>query len=207
MTRTDAWREVLTRYRWPDLYLAGEGFARFLEEEQARAAQAPDPRGMRPADRPGTVWTSGMWFLRNRIRLVVLLGVAVLLALGLVAWQRTAAARREHELAHRLEEVEAQYRKRSAETEDLLHGLSDQIERQLDKWGLTAAEREVAWLMLKGLQHKEIASMRGTSERTVRQQALAVYKKAGLDGRTDLAAFFLEDLLPPPAVHAGRHTA
>ena len=51
--------------------------------------------------------------------------------------------------------------------------------------------------MLKGLSFKEIAPVRGTSERTVRQQALAVYAKAGLAGRAELAAFFLEDLLVP----------
>lgn len=32
---------------------------------------------------------------------------------------------------------------------------------------------------------------------TVRQQARNLYKKAGLSGRHDLAAFFLEDLLTP----------
>jgi DNA-binding NarL/FixJ family response regulator len=52
-------------------------------------------------------------------------------------------------------------------------------------------------LQLKGLRHKAIAELRQTSERTVRQQALAVYRKSGLGGRTDLAAFFLEDLLLP----------
>jgi DNA-binding NarL/FixJ family response regulator len=35
------------------------------------------------------------------------------------------------------------------------------------------------------------------SETTVRQQARAIYRKAGLSGRHDLAAFFLEDLLGP----------
>jgi DNA-binding NarL/FixJ family response regulator len=52
-------------------------------------------------------------------------------------------------------------------------------------------------LMLKGLRHKEIASLRETSERTVRQQALTIYRKAGLDGRSDLVAFFLDGLLQP----------
>ena len=41
--------------------------------------------------------------------------------------------------------------------------------------------------------------MRDASERTVRQQALAVYAKSGLGGRAELAAFFLEDLLAPSA--------
>jgi DNA-binding CsgD family transcriptional regulator len=44
---------------------------------------------------------------------------------------------------------------------------------------------------------KEIADARGTAERTARQQALAVYRKAGLGGRAELSAFFLEDLLLP----------
>jgi DNA-binding CsgD family transcriptional regulator len=39
--------------------------------------------------------------------------------------------------------------------------------------------------------------MRGISEATARQQARAVYRKAGVGGRNDLAAFFLEDLALP----------
>ncbi len=55
----------------------------------------------------------------------------------------------------------------------------------------------VARLLLKGLSHKEIATVRGASEATARQHATAVYKKANLAGRAELAAFFLEDLLLP----------
>ena len=62
------------------------------------------------------------------------------------------------------------------------------------EWGLEAwkggrlspAEREVGLLLLKGLSLKEVAETRQTSERTVRQQALAVYRKAGLAGRAEL---------------------
>ena len=39
-------------------------------------------------------------------------------------------------------------------------------------------------------------------EATVRQQSTAIYRKAGLDGRHDLAAFFLEDLLAPRSTRA-----
>ncbi len=39
--------------------------------------------------------------------------------------------------------------------------------------------------------------LRGISEATTRQQARAVYRKAGVAGRNDLAAFFLEDLALP----------
>jgi DNA-binding CsgD family transcriptional regulator len=78
-------------------------------------------------------------------------------------------------------------------------GLSALIDRQFDAWSLSPAERAVALLLLKGLSHKDVASVRGTSERTAREQALAIYRKAGLAGRAELAAFFLEDLLAPAA--------
>jgi DNA-binding CsgD family transcriptional regulator len=62
---------------------------------------------------------------------------------------------------------------------------------------LTEAEKEVGLLMLKGLSHKEIANIRNSSEKTVRQQAGAVYAKSGLEGKGQLSAFFLEDLMIP----------
>ena len=55
----------------------------------------------------------------------------------------------------------------------------------------------MALLLLKGLSHKEVATVRAVSERTVREQARAVYSKSGLTGRAALSAFFLEDLLAP----------
>jgi len=58
-------------------------------------------------------------------------------------------------------------------------------------------ESRVALLLIKGLSHKEIATVRAVSERTVREQARSIYSKAGLTGRTALSAFFLEDLLAP----------
>lgn len=84
-----------------------------------------------------------------------------------------------------------------AEAREALDGLGSAIEVQFDRWSLTAAEAEVALLLLKGLSHKEIAAVRGVSERTARQQSLAVYRKAEVAGRAELSAFFLEDLLVP----------
>lgn len=81
----------------------------------------------------------------------------------------------------------------------LIEGLGAAIDRQLAAWGLSPAEQEVSRLLLKGLSHKEIAQIRHVEETTVRQQAQATYRKAGLSGRNDLAAFFLEDLLAPRA--------
>ena len=53
-------------------------------------------------------------------------------------------------------------------------------------------------MLLKGHGHKEIAALTGRSERTVRQHAGVVYEKAGLAGRAELAAFFLNDVVLPP---------
>ena len=67
----------------------------------------------------------------------------------------------------------------------------------LTRWNLTVAEKEVTFLLLNGLGFKEIAAVRETTEKTARAQSTAIYAKAGLSGRTELAAFFLEDLLVP----------
>jgi DNA-binding NarL/FixJ family response regulator len=85
------------------------------------------------------------------------------------------------------------------EARDALRGLGEAIDRQFTRWQLTPAEREVGLLLLKGLSHKEVAAARSTSETTIRQQALAIYRKAGLRSRSELSAFFLEDLLLPAA--------
>lgn len=78
-----------------------------------------------------------------------------------------------------------------------LEGLSQAIDSQLTTWKLSNSEKEVAFLLLKGLSLKEIAEHRSTSEKTARAQSIAIYSKAGLAGRSELAAFFLEDLLLP----------
>jgi DNA-binding CsgD family transcriptional regulator len=78
-----------------------------------------------------------------------------------------------------------------------LEGLSQAIDQQLCTWKLTNSEKEVAFLLLKGLSLKEVAEIRKTSEKTARTQSMAIYAKAGISGRSELAAFFLEDLLLP----------
>lgn len=83
------------------------------------------------------------------------------------------------------------------EARDLMQGLAAALDEQFDRWRLTPAEKEVALLLLKGLSHRDIARVRSVTEATARQQARAVYKKASLSGRHDLAAFFLEDLMLP----------
>jgi DNA-binding CsgD family transcriptional regulator len=96
-----------------------------------------------------------------------------------------------------LELARAQGQRWRAEARTYLDGLGEAIETQFARWNLTDAEREVALLLLKGLSHKEVATVRAVSERTVREQARSVYAKSGLTGRASLSAFFLEDLLAP----------
>ncbi|MFQ6372291.1 helix-turn-helix transcriptional regulator [Shewanella sp. YIC-542] len=76
------------------------------------------------------------------------------------------------------------------------------VQQQFDLWSLTRSEQEVALLLLKGLSFKEIAGVRNTKEKTVRQQASSIYTKADVDGRHSFCAWFMEDLIQPGADNA-----
>ena len=123
--------------------------------------------------------------------------ILVLAAVGAVqGWRRYIATRADLvRLDADLESVRAQAEGWRAEHASLVRGLGAAIESQFAQWALTTAETEIGLLLLKGLSLKEIANLRATSERTVREQARSVYRKAGLAGRAELSAFFLEDLL------------
>lgn len=72
---------------------------------------------------------------------------------------------------------------------------SDVIHQQFDDWHLSHSQQEIALLLLKGLTFIEIAAIRDTKEKTVRQQASEIYKKAGVTGRHAFSAWFFEDFL------------
>ena len=96
-----------------------------------------------------------------------------------------------------MEELQQEKDQWQTETHQLLAGLSVKIEKQFSHWQLTQAETEVGFLLLKGFSLKEIAGIRDTKVKTVQQQSQSIYQKTGLASRAELAAFFLEDLLPP----------
>jgi len=73
--------------------------------------------------------------------------------------------------------------------------LGQVVGQQFSEWQLTGSESEVGWLLLKGLSLKEIAIVRDTLEKTVRQQASSIYEKAGVAGRHAFSAWFIEDIL------------
>lgn len=69
------------------------------------------------------------------------------------------------------------------------------VEERFVEWGLTPAERDVALFALKGMSIAEIATLRQTSEGTVKAQTNAIYRKAGVSGRPQLLSLFVEDLM------------
>jgi len=111
--------------------------------------------------------------------------------------QLRRALARARDLRLHLEGARADLDRARQEAEALRAGLGHALEEQFERWGLTSAQREVALLVLKGLSYKEVAELRATAEHTVRNQALAIFRKAGLAGRAEMAAFFIEDLLVP----------
>ncbi len=69
------------------------------------------------------------------------------------------------------------------------------IQRHFDMWKFSPSEREVALLLIKGMSTQEIADIRDTKIGTVKSQTSAIYQKAGVKGRNELVAYFVEDLL------------
>ncbi|MFQ5479314.1 MAG: helix-turn-helix transcriptional regulator [Candidatus Binatia bacterium] len=110
--------------------------------------------------------------------------------------------RHAQEMERRLEATakEAEHWRREARTQ--VRDLSVAIGHQFDRWDLSSAEREVALLLLQGKGYKEIALQRRVKDRTIRTQAQALYGKAGVGGRAELSAFFLQDLLSPGSLAA-----
>lgn len=110
-----------------------------------------------------------------------LVALALLMGLGLGGWQ----------LRLTLERMQATERALASAR----GALAEVIEAQFARWGLTPAESDVALFALKGLDVAEIAGLRGAAQGTVRAQLTRVYAKAGVSGRAQFAALFVEDLL------------
>lgn len=135
------------------------------------------------------------WALREYLEIGAALGLSCGVALGSVVLIRALKARRRAE--ERLNRARGDFR--------------EHLEARFGTWGLTPAEADVAIFAIKGLRTQEIADMRRTSEGTVKAQTNAIYRKAGVNGRTQLLSLFIEDLmegdLPQPAVTPLRQAA
>lgn len=119
------------------------------------------------------------WKTRELMEIGAAIGLILGLVLGAIALTRTI---RQRNLA------EERLRRASSDFMEML-------EENFATWGLTAAERDVALFAIKGMSTTEIATLRNTSEGTVKAQTNAIYRKAGVTGRPQLLSLFIEDLM------------
>ncbi|MCB0384865.1 MAG: helix-turn-helix transcriptional regulator [Bdellovibrionales bacterium] len=138
---------------------------------------------------------SSGWGLHVALEALLLAATSLGFFLILRQWLRVRLEAQQ--LRQDIKRISGQNEEYRKEVQQFAQGLQCSIDRQMDRWRLTEAEKEVAYLLLKGFSSKEMAQIRNTSEKTVRQQSSQVYRKSQLGGRADLAAFFLEDLLSP----------
>lgn len=73
--------------------------------------------------------------------------------------------------------------------------LAEVIHAFFDEWALTRAERDVAIMILKGLDNETIARIRKTAPGTIRAQATSIYAKSASEGRAQFISLFMEELL------------
>lgn len=128
------------------------------------------------------------WQSRELLEIGAATGLLLGLGLGGWAWRK----------AH-LEARDARAHLRRAQS-----AFHDLMEDRFRAWRLTPAERDVALFAIKGMSTAEIAALRGVSEGTIKAQSNAIYRKAGVGGRSQLLGLFIEDLVgdatvPPSA--------
>ena len=184
MADSPIWRGELARARWTSTFLDGPAFSQFIDREQGRWLDVINPprRSIDLAVAPAPPAAG--------ILLAAATGLALLIACVSLLLARLRQRRRATDsLEARCAELSQRLDARVVASNSLIKNAIDQ---DFGDWKLSGAEADVAWFMLRGLPLKEIADLRGTSERTVRQQAQAIYRKADLDGRSDLAGRVLE---------------
>jgi DNA-binding CsgD family transcriptional regulator len=124
------------------------------------------------------------WELRELMEIGAAVGLVLGVVLGAILLRRALVQRNE---------AEEKLRRASAAFMDVLH-------ERFDAWGLTPSERDVALFAIKGMSTAEIAVLRSTSEGTVKAQTNAIYRKAGVSGRSQLLSLFIEDLMDDAGV-------
>lgn len=78
--------------------------------------------------------------------------------------------------------------------------LAEVMRSHFREWGLTPSEQDVATFAIKGCSISEIAELRGSAEGTVKTHLNAIYRKAGVQGRSQLVSLLIEDLLDAPLI-------
>lgn len=131
------------------------------------------------------------WHIIEEIMIVLASGIGFLYLL----WDMRQRTVRMKDLTRTLNNADQQLQNITEEMSRARHSYSEAIQQQFLEWRLTLSEQQVAMLLLKGLSFKEIAVVRDTREKTVRQQASTIYGKSRLEGRHAFSAWFLEDFL------------
>lgn len=119
------------------------------------------------------------WQTRELIEIGAAVGLVLGLLLGALALER--AVRGQRLAVERLRRASGAF--------------MDLLSERFAEWGLTPAEADVALFAIKGLSTAEIATLRQVSEGTVKAQTAAIYRKAGVSGRSQLLSLFIEDLM------------
>lgn len=119
------------------------------------------------------------WRSRELIEIGAAIGLILGLLLGALALER--AVRGQRLAVERLRRASGAF--------------MDLLSERFAEWGLTPAEADVALFAIKGMSTAEIAGLRQVSEGTVKAQTAAIYRKAGVTGRSQLLSLFIEDLM------------
>ena len=72
--------------------------------------------------------------------------------------------------------------------------MGDIIEIHLDQWKLTDSERDVARLLIKGMNISDIAAARQSAIGTVKVHLNAIYRKSGVRNRGELMSLLFDSL-------------
>lgn len=125
--------------------------------------------------------------------LLIILGVIYLASW---IWNRYKSDIASHnKVKNKLHKTSELLKSESIQHKKLKEGIAAHIKEVFDQWKLTNTEREIALLIVKGYSLDEIAKLRHKSERTIRDQAAVIYKKANVKNRIELTSYFIEDLI------------
>ena len=122
---------------------------------------------------------SASWLVHEVIAIITLFGF---ITGGFLIWHGNRLILKRHQ------EIERVLRSAQGEFFEMLN-------LQFDRWELSAAERDVALLTVKGLSVSEIAQLRNTSQGTIKSQNNSIYRKAKVKSRTQLLGALIDELL------------
>jgi len=120
--------------------------------------------------------------------------VALLLLLTLL-YQTKDEKNKNKKLLRSLAEANALTTKTSQELLNAKKVFGDEISKQFLNWKLTKSEADIALFTLKGFNAKEIANLRNSSEKTIRNQLTSVYRKSDLTSKHAFIAWFMDGLI------------